>query len=126
MLTKSSNKYNNSTVNIATSTPQHKALLNSNRTSPGWFSQQTRVWPWSLRTNRTTQQKQKHYYRTPTPTKCSPRTSLPISKTNLLPFLKTSNKQEAFPPKNTNNSTPLVQSLTSSMGSPKYIKQAPP
>ena len=106
--------------------PSTKPLQNSNRTSPGWFLQWTRGWPWSSWTNRTTPTKHKHYYRTPTPTKCSPRTPPPTSKTNSLPFLKTLSKQEAYPPKNINNSTLLVQSLPSSMASPKSIKQAPP
>ena len=47
-------------------------------------------------------------------------------KTNSLPFLKTLSKQEAYPPKNTNNSTLPVQSLPSSMASQKSLKQAPP
>ena len=105
--------------------PSTKSLQNSNRTSPGWFSQQTRGWPWSSWTNRTTSTKPKLYYRIPIPTKYSPRTPPPTSKTNLLPFLRTSSKQEAYPPKNTNNSTPPVQSLPNSMASPISIKQAP-
>ena len=126
MSTGYSNSYNNNTTNNATSTPPNaEPLLDSNRTIPGWFSQQTRGWPWSSWTNRTTSTKPKLYYRIPTSTKYSPRTPPPTSKTNSLPFLRTLSKQEAYPPKNTNNSTQPVQSLPNSMASPKSIKQAP-
>ena len=67
-------------------------------------------WPWSSWTNKTTSTKPKHYFRTPTHTKFSPKTPPPSSKTNSLPFSKTLNKQEASPPKRTNNFTPPVQS----------------
>ena len=74
----------------ASSTPlSAKPLQNSNRTTPGWFSQQTRGWPWSSGTNWTTSTKPKLYYRILTPTKYSPRTPPPTSKTNSLPFLRT-------------------------------------
>ena len=106
--------------------PSARPLQNSNKTSPWWFSQQTRGWPWSSWTNRTTQTKHKLYYRTPTPTKFSPKTPPPTLKTNSLPYSRTSSEQEAYPPKNINNSTPPVQSLPSSMASSKSIKQALP
>ena len=38
-----------------------RPLQNSNRTSPGWFLQWTKGWPWSSWTNRTTQTKHKLY-----------------------------------------------------------------
>ena len=94
--------------------------------TPGWFSQWTRGWPWSSWTNKTTSTKPKHYCKIPTPTKFSPKTPPPTSKTNSLPFSKILNKQEAYPPKNTNNSIPPVESHPSSMASPISIKQAPP
>ena len=68
--------------------PSTMPLQNSNRTTPGWFSQQTRGWPWSSWTNRTTSAKPKLYYRTPTPTKYSPRTPPPTSKNKLITLLK--------------------------------------
>ena len=105
------NNYNNNTTNNATSTPPNaEPLLNSKRTTPGWFLQQTRGWPWSSWTNKTTSTKPKVYFRTPTPTKFFPKTPPSTSKTNLLPFSKTLNKLEASAPKNTNNFTPPVQS----------------
>ena len=54
--------------------------------------------------------KPNHYFRVPTPTKFSLKTSPPTLKTNSLPFSKTLNKLEASPLKNTNNSIPPVQS----------------
>ena len=85
----SSNSYNNSTTNNATSTPPNaEPLLNSNRTTPGWFSQQTRGWPWSSWTSKTTSTRPKHYYKIPTPTKFSPRTPTSHLKNKLITLLK--------------------------------------
>ena len=68
--------------------PSARPLQNSNKTSPGWFLQQTKGWPWSSWTNRTTQKKHKLYYRTPTPTKFSPKTPPPYLKNKLITLLK--------------------------------------
>ena len=106
-----SNNYSNNTTITATSTlPNAEPSQNSKRTTPGWSLQPTRGWSWSSWTKKITLTKPKHYYRTPTHTKCSPRIPSPNLKTNSSPFSKTLNKQEASPPKNTNNFTPLVQS----------------
>ena len=99
MSTGYSNSYNNTTNNATSTPPNAEPLLNSNRTTPGWFSQQTRGWPWSSWTNKTTSTKPKHYFKIPTPTKFSRKTPPPTSKTNSLPFSKTLNKQEAIHPK---------------------------
>ena len=56
---------------------------NSNKTTQVWFSQQTRGWPWSSWTNKTTTTKHKHFYKTPTPTKFSTRILPPLSSTYL-------------------------------------------
>ena len=50
----------------------------------------------------------------------------PNSKTNSSPYSKTSNSQEASAPKNTNNSTPQLQSHPSFMAYPKFTKQVLP
>ena len=111
MSTEYLNSYNNNTTNNVTSTPPNaEPLLNSKRTTQGWFLQQTRGQPWSSWTNKTTSTKPYHYFRIPTLIKFSLKTPPPTSKTNSLPFSKTLNKLEASPPKNTSNFIPLVQS----------------
>ena len=106
--------------------PSNKPLQNSNRTTPGWFSQQTRGWPWSSWTNRTTSTKPKLYYRIPTLTKYSPRTPPPTSKTNLLPFLRTLSKQEAYPPKKYKQLYPTSAVPPKFYGLPKIHKAGTP
>ena len=66
---------NNNTTTTATST-QHNAepSHNSSRTAQGWFLQQTKGWPWSSWTNKITTPRHKHFYKTPTHTKSSPKT----------------------------------------------------
>ena len=105
------NNNSNYTTTTVTSTlystePSHI----SKRTTPGWFSQWTRGWPWSSWTRKTTPTKPKHYYKTPTPTKCQQRIPPANLKTNSSPFSKTSNKQEASQPININSYIPQVQS----------------
>ena len=63
-------------------------LHNSNRTTQGWFLQQTRGWPWSSWTNKTTTTKHKPFYKTPTPTKSSTKTPTPQLKNKLINLLK--------------------------------------
>ena len=83
------NNYSNNTTTTVTSTLLNaEPSQNSKRTTPGWFLQQTRGWPWSSWTNKIIPTKPKHYYRTPTHTKCSPRIPSPNLKTNSLPFSK--------------------------------------
>ena len=117
---------NNNTTTTATST-QHNAepLHNSSRTTPGWFLQWTRGWPWSLWTNKITT-RHKYFYKTPTITKSSPKTPPLHSKTSSSIFSKTSSSQEASASKSINNFTPPVQSLLNFMAFPKYTKQVPP
>ena len=107
----SRNNNNNNTITTATST-QHSAepLHNSNKTTQGWFSQWTRWWPWSSWTNKTTTPRHKLFYKTPTPTKSSPKTLPPHSKISSSTFSRTSSSQKASAPKSTNNSTLQVQS----------------
>ena len=92
----------------------------------GGFSWQTRGWPWSSWTNRTTLTKHKHYYRIPTPTKCSPRTPPPSLKTNSLPFLKTLHKQEVYPPKKYKQLYPTSAVPPKFYGLPKIHKVGTP
>ena len=58
--------------------------------------------------------------------KVLPKDPTPNSKTNLSPYSKASNKQEASAPKNINNYIPPVQSHPNFMAYPKYIKLEPP
>ena len=58
--------------------------------------------------------------------KVLPKDPTPNSKTNLSPYLKASNKQEASVPKNINNCIPPVQSHPNFRAYPKYIKLVPP
>ena len=91
--------------------PQCRALTGTQKGQlQGWFLQWTRGWPWSSWTRKIMPTRPKHYYKTPTPIKCYPRIPPANSKTNSSPFSKTSNKQEALPPTNTNNYIPQVQS----------------
>ena len=121
------NNYSNNTTTTATYTlPNAEPSQNSKRTTPGWFLQWTRGWQWSSWTNKIIPRKPNHYYRTPTHTKCSPRIPPPNLKTNSSPFSKTLNKQEASPPKNTNNFTPPVQSPPQIYGLPKIHKTGTP
>ena len=125
-LTGSLNNNSNNTTTNATST-QHNAepSHNSNRTPQGWFLQQTRGWPWSSWTNKTTTTKHKPFYKTPTPTKSSTKTLPHNSKTNSSIFSKASNSQEASVPKNTNNFTLPVQSHPSFMAFPNSQNRYP-
>ena len=118
---------NNNTTTTATST-QHNAepLHNSSRTALGWFLQQTKGWPRSLWTNKITTPRHKHFYKTPTHTKSSPKTPPPHSKTSSSIFSKTSSSQEASASKSTNNYTLPVQFLPNFMAFPKYTKHVPP
>ena len=89
MSTDCSNNNKLNTTNSATSTPHNEEPShNSNRTHPGWFSQQTRGWPWSSWTKRTTSTRPTHYYRTPAPTNYSKRTPPVVSKNKLITILK--------------------------------------
>ena len=89
---------------------QHRALTQLKQDNTWWFSQWTRGWPWSLGTNRSTAPRHKPFYKTPIPTKSSPKT-LPLhSKISSSTFSRTSSSQEASAPKSTNNFTPPVQS----------------
>ena len=101
-----SSKNNTTTITTATST-QHSTepLHNSNRTTQGWFLQQTRGWPWSSWTNKITTPRHKPFYKIPTPIKSSPKTLPPHSKTNSSTFARTSSSQEASASKSTNNSS---------------------
>ena len=118
---------NNNTTTTATST-QHNAepLHNSSRTTPGWFLQQIRGWPWSSWINKITTPRHKHFYKTSTLKKSSPKTPPLHSKTSSSIFSKTSSSQEASASKSINNFTPPVQSLPNFMVFPKYTKQVPP
>ena len=120
------NNSNNTTTTGTSTLPNTEPSLSLKRTTPGWFLQWTRGWPWSSWTKRIIPTRPKHYYMTPTHTNCSPRILPPNSKINSSPFLKTLNKQEASPPKNTNNFTPPVQFSLNFMACPKYTKQVPP
>ena len=77
-------------------------------------------------TRKITPTKPKHYYKTPTPTKCSQRIPPANSKTNSSPFSKILNKQEASPPTNTNSYIPQVQSPSKIYGLPKVHKTGTP
>ena len=101
------NNNNNTTTTVISTLPNAEPSHNSKRTITGWFLQWTRGWPWSSWTRKITPTK--HYYKTPTPTKCSLRIPQANSRTNSSPFLKTLNKQEASPPTNTNSYIPQVQ-----------------
>ena len=106
MLTKSSSNNNNTATTSATSTlPNAEPLPNLNKTTPGWYSQQTRGWPWSSWTRRTTQTNPKPYYKTLTPIKYFQRIPPANLKTNSFPFSRTSNKQEASAPTSMNSYT---------------------
>ena len=126
MSTDSSKNNNNNTITTATST-QHSAepLHNSNKTTQGWSSQWTRGWPWSSWTNKITTPRHKPFYKTPTPTKSSPKTLPSHSKISSSTFSRTSSSQEASAAKSTNSSILPVQSPPNFMAFPKYIKQVP-
>ena len=55
MLTKSSDNNNTATISATSTLPNAEPLPNLNKTIPGWYSQQTRGWPWLSWSRRTTQ-----------------------------------------------------------------------
>ena len=110
MSTKSSNNNNTATTSATSTLPNAEQLPNLNRTIPGWYSQQTKGWPWSSWTNKTTPTKSKPYFKITTPTKYSQRIPPSNLKTNSFPFSRTSNKQEASAPTSTNSYIQPVQS----------------
>ena len=126
MSTEYLNNYNNNTTTTATSTlPNAEPSQNSKRTTPGWFLQQTRGWPWSSWTNKIIPTKPKHYYRTPTHTKCSPRIPPPNLKTNSSPFSKTLTNRRPHHP-NIQTTLPHQCSPPKFYGLPKIHKTGTP
>ena len=121
----SRNNSNITTAAISTQ-PNAEPLHNSSKTTPGWFLQWTRGWPWSSWTNKITTPRHKLFYKTPTPIKSSPKTLPPHSKISSSTFSRTSSSQEASASRSTNNSTPPVQSPPKFYGLPKIHKTGTP
>ena len=122
----SRNNNNNITTTAISTQPNAEPLCNSSKTTPGWFLQWTRGWPWSSWTNKITTPRHKLFYKTPTPIKSSPKTLPPHSKISSSTFSRTSSSQEASASKSTNNSTPPVQSPPNFMAFPKIHKTGTP
>ena len=95
-LLKEQQQQHHNNCNLNPAQPSAEPLHNSSKTTPGWFLQWTRGWPWLSWTNKITTPKHKPFYKTPTPIKSTPRTLPPHSKINLSTFSRTSKQSGGF------------------------------
>ena len=76
------------TTNATSTPPATWPSQKSNKMIQGWFSQQTKGWPWSSWIQRITPTKTSHFFKTRTPTKCSKKDPTSQLKNKIISILK--------------------------------------